>query len=241
VVWVSHRVRDDFARHYGMASVKGPVIHNGRALMDRDDLHPGSPWLELGLPADAIVALTVASLEARKGHECLVDAARVACAADPRVHFVLAGADLSPGQERGRAIRALIDAAGLSSRVILLGHRDDVDRLMRGAHVLVHPARDEALSGALIEALGHGLPCVATDTGGTAEIVQHSVSGLLVPPGDAPALARALLELVGDAERRRVLGVRARQRFLQDFTIELCAERTAAFFDEIMSRRAAVA
>jgi glycosyltransferase involved in cell wall biosynthesis len=240
VVWVSHRVHDDFARHYGMASVKGPVIHNGRSLADEDGAQSASPWSEFGLPADAIIALTVASLEVRKDHECLVGAARVACAADPRVHFVLAGADHSPGQERRRTIQSLVDAAGLSARVILLGHRDDVGRLMRGAHVMVHPAREEALSGALIEALGYGLPCVATDAGGTTEIVQDGVTGLLVPPGNAPALAHALLELVRDTERRRALAANARQRFLQNFTIERCADRTAAFFDEIMTRRTAL-
>jgi glycosyltransferase involved in cell wall biosynthesis len=240
VVWVSHRVHDDFARHYGMASVKGPVIHNGRSLADEDGAQSASPWSEFGLPADAIIALTVASLEVRKDHECLVGAARVACAADPRVHFILAGADHSPGQERRRTIQSLVDAAGLSARVILLGHRDDVGRLMRGAHVMVHPAREEALSGALIEALGYGLPCVATDAGGTTEIVQDGVTGLLVPPGNAPALAHALLELVRDTERRRALAANARQRFLQNFTIERCADRTAAFFDEIMTRRTAL-
>lgn len=238
VVWVSNRVHDDFGRHFGMASVKGPVIHNGRSLVSQAGSHPGSPWPELGLPADAVVALTAASLEARKDHELLVEAARVVCAQDPRVHFVLAGADLSLGQARRRTIQALIDAAGLATRVILLGHRDDVQRLMCAAHVMVHPARAEALSGALIEAMGHGLPCVATDTGGTAEIVQHGVTGLLVPPGDALATARAVLELVGDPERRRTLAAHARQRFRQEFTIEQCAERTAAFFDGIIGRRA---
>jgi glycosyltransferase involved in cell wall biosynthesis len=237
VVWVSSRVRDDFARHYGMRRVRGPVIHNGRNLMNGDDCVASSPWTELGLPADAVVALTVASLEVRKGHEHLIEAARVACAADPRLYFVLAGADLSLGQERGQLLRRLIEAAGLSSRVILLGHRTDVDRLMRAAHVLVHSARSEALSGALIEALGHGLPCIATDTGGTAEIVQHGVTGLLVPPGDTLALARALRELVHDPERRHRLGCNARARFLQDFTIEQCAERTGACFDEIIRQR----
>ncbi len=240
VVWVSHRVQDDFARHYGMAGVRGPVIHNGRAICGRTG-HEASPWAELGLPEDARVALTVASLEVRKGHECLVDAARIACASDPHVHFVLAGADLSPGQERGRTIRARVEAAGLASRVSLIGHRDDVDRLMRGADVLVHPARSEALSGALIEAAGHGLPCVATDTGGTAEIVETGVTGLLVPPGDAQALAGAVLELLRDPTRSRALAARARRQFLERFTIERCAERTAAFFDEVMGRRRAPA
>jgi glycosyltransferase involved in cell wall biosynthesis len=65
------------------------------------------------------------------------------------------------------------------------------------------------------------------------------VTGLLVPPGDTLALARALRELVHDPERRYRLGCNARARFLQDFTIEQCAERTGAFFDEIIRQRKA--
>ena len=121
--------------------------------------------------------------------------------------------------------------------MFLLGHRDDMGRLMRGVDLVVNPAREEALGGALIEAIGYGVPCVATDTGGTAEIVPDGRCGYLVPREDPTRMARRILELLDDSEKRRAFGKNGRAHFAESFTLAACANRTAAFFDEIIGGR----
>ncbi len=131
----------------------------------------------------------------------------------------------------------MIQEAGLADRVLLLGHRDDAERLLRGADLLINPAKEEALGGALIEAIGYGVPCVATETGGTAEIVPDGRCGYLVPVEDHRAMAERTLTLLRDTETRRRFAAQARMHFAENFTVKRCAEETAAFFDEIMARR----
>ncbi len=99
------------------------------------------------------------------------------------------------------------------------------------------PSMEEALGGALIEALGYGVPCVATDTGGTAEIVPHEHCGYLVKREDHEALAKRIVDLMRDTDTRRLFGVNGRAHFAENFTAARCAERTGAFFDEIIERR----
>jgi glycosyltransferase involved in cell wall biosynthesis len=108
---------------------------------------------------------------------------------------------------------------------------------MRGSDICVHASKHEALSGTLIEAMGYGVPCVATDTGGTAEIVLPDVCGFLVPPQDAAMLADRVVRLVRDESTRRAFAAAARAHFERNFTAGRCAAETAAFFDEIMAAR----
>jgi glycosyltransferase involved in cell wall biosynthesis len=165
-----------------------------------------------------------------------VRAAEIACRQHRNLYFLLAGLDVTPDQHRRRKIEGMVRAADLSPRVLFLGHRTDVARLLRGADVLVNPSREEALGGALIEAIGHGLPCVATDTGGTAEIVPPGRCGFLVPREDHEALALRTVELVNDEQTRRTFARNARAHFDECFTLDRCAEQTAAFFDEIIEK-----
>jgi glycosyltransferase involved in cell wall biosynthesis len=104
-------------------------------------------------------------------------------------------------------------ALGLAERVRFLGFCENPFAWLASADVYLHSSDYEGLPNALIEAQGLGLPAVASDCAfGPAEIVEHGHTGRLVPPGDAEALARALAELLGDAERRAAMGRAARER-----------------------------
>lgn len=236
IIWVSKRTRHEFARNNGMAEPKGRIIYNGRVLKDSDEGSTRSELIEeFGLPADAILALVAAGFDERKDHETLVKTARVASREETRLYFLLAGSDFTPGQVRRRKIEGMVHEAGLSEHVLFLGHRNDVGRLMRGVDIVVNPAKEEALGGALIEAIGYGVPCVATDTGGTAEIVLPDRCGYLVPRQDYAALARRTLELVRDDATRRTFAKNACAHFAENFTATRCANETAAFFEEIIA------
>jgi glycosyltransferase involved in cell wall biosynthesis len=103
-------------------------------------------------------------------------------------------------------LQALAKQRGISDRVRFLGERRDVPRLLRAADVLCQPnTAPEPFGIAFVEAFHAGVPVVTTDAGGAREIVTPA-SGFLVPPGDRPALVRALQTLVDDPDRRRTMG-----------------------------------
>jgi glycosyltransferase involved in cell wall biosynthesis len=150
----------------------------------------------LGLPADELMALYVGGLSERKG----ADVFAAAVAAAPPWRGVMVGAG-----ELGSMIRARYPAIQLEG----VRPPDDVPDWMRAADVVVVPSREEPLGLAAIEALACGVPVVASETGGLAQVVQPELNGLLISPADAAALAAALGRL-GDEGFRTRLGAAAR-------------------------------
>jgi len=152
----------------------------------------------------------VANLWPVKDHRTLVEAAALVRRRIPDVRFALVG----DGPERGYLERR-IGELGLGDAVHLLGTRYDVPAILARAAAFCLPSRAEGLSNALMEAMAAGLPVVATDAGGNAELVQHGGTGFAVPVGGAGGMAGRLVELLSDAGRARDMGRRGRA----------CAER----------------
>lgn len=119
--------------------------------------------------------------------------------------------------DRGPDMVALLRNAGLGERLRLLGYRDDVPDLMAAADIFVLPSRFEGLPMSVIEAMLTGLPVVATNVRGPAEQVVPEVTGLLVPPGNASALAAALARLVADQALRARIGAAGRERAVERY------------------------
>ena len=164
---------------------------------------------ELGLPPDAIVVLMVARLVREKGVLELADAA-LRMKDDGRMHFLLAGEPLP--SDRTGVDQELTDHpvnASLGPRWRRLGHRSDVDALLKASDIFTLPSYREGLPRSVIEAMAVGLPVVATDIPACRELVTED-TGLLVPVRDAPALAAGIARLASDAALRQRMGERAR-------------------------------
>ncbi len=108
--------------------------------------------------------------------------------------------------DRGADMAALLRAAGLGYRLRMLGYRTDIPALLAAADIFTLPSRFEGLPMSVIEAMLTGLPVVATNVRGPAEQVVDGVTGLSVPPGDAPALGAALGRLARDPDLRARMG-----------------------------------
>ncbi len=174
-----------------------------------------------------LIAAMVAVMRPGKGHDVLLEAA-----ARPEmsaVRFVLAG----DGPEEPR-LRARAAELGIADRVVFAGFREDVGTVLAACDLIVHPSLADALPTALIHGLAAGVPAVATDVGGIPEIVT-SDAGLLVPPGDAGALAVAISVLAADPQRRLVMGEAARRRFDGAFEAGRWARRLRALYDEAIT------
>ncbi len=167
-----------------------------------------------------MVVLAVSRLVWHKGYPELAAALRDV----PDAVLWVAGERLV--SDRGPDMEALLRGAGLGGRLRLLGYREDVPALMAAADIFVLPSRFEGLPMSVIEAMLTGLPVVACDVRGPAEQVVLSVTGLLVPVGDAPALAGALRRLASDAELRARMGAAGRARAIERYDESKVLART---------------
>jgi len=179
------------------------VVRNGIDLRRFDAL--AARPVESPLPPGGPLVAVVANLWPVKDHRTLLDAADQVRRRIPDVRFALVG----DGPER-EPLRRRIKELGLGNAVHLLGTRYDVPAILARASAFCLSSRAEGLSNAIMEAMAAGLPVVATDAGGSAELVQDDVTGFLVPVGDASAMARRLVELLSDGVFARQMGRRGR-------------------------------
>ncbi len=153
-----------------------------------------------------------------KGHSILLQAAARVIQEFPSVLFQLVGretAKLRPEAER----------LGVAGHVEILGERTDVPELLSKTHLFVMPSLMEGIGTALIEAQAAGVPVVASEVGGLPDVVEKGVTGLLTPPGDAQALASALLRLLKSPEEREAMAARAVENARKNFSVEAVTDR----------------
>jgi glycosyltransferase involved in cell wall biosynthesis len=146
----------------------------------------------------------------------------------PAAHFLLIGERYSAKPESiayDEAIDREIAGAGISDRFHRLGYRTDIERLLPELDLLVHGARQEPFGRVLLEAAAAGCPIIATDVGGTAEMLVDGQSALLVPADQPERLAAVMIRAHAHAELRGDLAREAKQRIARYFSIETAARR----------------
>jgi sugar transferase (PEP-CTERM/EpsH1 system associated) len=147
--------------------------------------------------------------------------------ADRRARLVIVG----DGPMRD-ALAAEVKALGVADAVWLTGERSDVAEVMRCFDVFVLPSLAEGISNTILEAMASGLPVIATDVGGNAELVEDGVTGCLVKPGDVRGLAAAMAHYAAAPARMRETGESARQRAVTEFSLAGMMDRYAALYRE---------
>jgi glycosyltransferase involved in cell wall biosynthesis len=175
----------------------------------------------LELPEDVPVVALLARLTEWKGQDVLIRALAEPELRDRRAVAVLAGA-VWPGQEAREAkIVDLARSLGIEDRVVRIGFREDVENVYGAADVIAVPSTlPDPLPGAAIEAAAAGCAVIAAAHGGLPEIISDRETGLLVPPGHVPALARAAAELIDDPALRERLGAAASLDIAKRFSAE---------------------
>lgn len=171
-----------------------------------------------GEPSDAVRIVAAGALTPLKAHEVLLRALGELAIDGLTFELLLAG----QGPERPRLERLAAELK-ITEKVRFLGAIDNVPELLATAHLLVHPSRSEGSSNTILEAMAEGLPVVATDVGGTREIVSHNETGLLVAPDQPSLLANTIRDLMGNASLRERFGTAG-----LNFVREMCGSRRIA-------------
>ena len=221
LVAVSQHTRRTYVTAFGLDPAQVQVIYNGievpRVIPPRGVVPPG------GCP----VVGTVARLAPGKGVEVFLQAARLILQECPRTRFLVAGdGPLWP------ELKILAGRLGLDGRLLFTGRLRQASGLMSFLDVFVLPSLQEGLPLALLEAMARGRPVVATRTGGVPEVVLEG-TGILVPPGDAGALAAQVVRLLGDRYLAERLGRAARQRVLLRFAARRMQDETVALYQQV--------
>jgi glycosyltransferase involved in cell wall biosynthesis len=200
------------------------VVHNGIAAAGAGGVDPRVA--ELSQLGPVIGALTL--LRPGKGMETLIAATPQVLARHPDAQIAIVGE--GPDLE---ALSAQARTLGVADAVRFLGPSADPLGALRGMDIFVHPSWAEAFPYVILEAMSLGRPILASDVGGIGEAVIDGQSGLLRPPRDEQALARALIELLDDPRRAGELGEGASQR-VRLFTLTAMIERLSAVYEEII-------
>lgn len=201
---------DQLATHWHAPRDKVEILQTGIDLQNIDD-SPSQAEVRarLGIPQDAVVVGAISVFRPVKRIPDLIEAVGRVAKTQPNIYLLLVGNPLGVSPE---ALRAQAEACGLGGRFNLLGRVENPARTLPAFDIFVNCSTFEGASNAIIEAMAARIPVVATAVGGTPELVQDEVHGLLVPPKAVPELAEAIARLAEQPELRRTLGEVGRQK-----------------------------
>lgn len=224
---VRHRLIEE-----GYSQDKIVVIGNGIDLAKfARNGSDGRMHREFILSGDAPRVVVLSRLHSMKGIDYFLEAAAMVATRFPEARFLIVGDGPYREELERYAVRL-----GLGQRVIFTGLRLDVPEVLSGVTVSVIPSLSEGLSNTLLESMAAGAPVVATKVGGNPEVVEDGVTGLLVPPRDPGALARAISLLLEDPPMALSLGRAGRQLVAERFSIERMVRQTENLYLRLMSR-----
>ena len=232
---VSASTADFLVRKRHVPADRVRVIFNGAPLQEFGATAPAAASAlraALGLSPDATVVGSIGRLNTQKGHRYLLAAFARACATHPRAHLLVVGDGnlLAP-------LRAQASSLGIAERVVFAGHRADIPAVLAAVDVLCISSTYEGTPLVLFEAMAAGRAIVSTAVDGCREVLADGVTGLLVPPRDEDALARALDRVLSDAPLRAKLA-RAAREASANYDLAACVRRIETLYDELVAEQA---
>jgi len=225
VVAVAPRVAEAARRDLRIPAERLATIPNG---VDLEHFRP----VQGERPTQELVIGCTARLHAKNDHATLLRAFARLCerAMPPRLLLVGGGAEAS-------RLAGLASVLGISGRLEFAGDQRDVAHFLHRMHIYAQTSVAEGMPNSILEAMASGLPVVATDVGGTPDVVEEGRTGLLVPPRDPDAVARAVEVLLADGRLRARLGQAGRERVEQQFGERLMLQRVETLLDRLVAER----
>lgn len=184
---------------------------------------------EFRISSEEFVIGVVAQLRPAKRHDLLLEAFADALKAIPNMRLLLVG-----GGEREQALREQAAAIQIDAAVTFAGYRSDARRILRGLDAFTLPSDVEGIPVSVMEAMEAGLPVIATRIGGIPDLIEDGVSGCLIEPGDENALTENILRIASNDNLRNQLGQAARERVVQQFSVQRMARRFEELYEQVL-------
>jgi glycosyltransferase involved in cell wall biosynthesis len=173
-----------------------------------------------------------------KGQEILAQAAALVLQKHPDVHFVAVGSYFADESHYLQKLKSLIDNLGLDGRFHLAGYRSNVADVYRTLDIFVLPSiKPEPFGLVTVEAMTQGCAVIATNHGGTCELIQEGVTGMLVPPADPKSLAASIELLLTDEVLREKMGQAAAVYAQEHFGLAGYGEQMRSIIDELVTQK----
>lgn len=189
---------------------------------------PPHDLAEFGIPRDAFAVACTANFRPRKGIDVLIEAFN-RLPRELNIHLLLIGKMDSP------KLGKLIQANKNADRIILTGYRTDAPQITAACNVCILPSiKREGLPKTIIEGMAYGVPPIVTDSGGSPELVENNISGIVIPPQSPDAIVEAILFLYRNPEKARQMGEAARERIRTAFNIQDTIDKTYALYRELL-------
>lgn len=228
------------SRHLGQAYARGPIRHKLEVIYNGVDPAPfdldrgeaaRSLRVELGLASATRLVVLIGAVIPNKGPMLFAQAAARLRQRFPEATYLVVG--------KGEAgyisqIQAFCDSEGMQERLLFLGWRPDIPRILAAAELLVVAAEEESFGRTVIEAMATGTPVVSTRCGGPEEIVLDKYTGLLVSKNDPAALAQAIAHILGDPVDATRMAAAGRERLHEVFTLESHAHKVQSLIAKVV-------
>lgn len=225
VITTSERITEKLLETFELSPEEVTTMATG---VDLDRFQPDGPRAELSLPplpsGTPLIGM-ISVIRHAKGTQILAEAARLLRDEGRHVHCVIVG----DGPWRSH-LEAVIAELGLKDLFSLLGHREDVPEIMRSLDLIAIPSFHEAVPQSGLQALATGVPVVASDVGGIPDIIQNGVTGRLVPPKDAAALAQAICDTLDQREKTQAMTAAGRELIRAEHSLEKMLDRLEVIY-----------
>ncbi|GAB3230378.1 glycosyltransferase family 4 protein [Algoriphagus aestuariicola] len=209
------------------------VIHNGIPYDEFLEALPNAK-AKVGLPQEQLIVGMVGRVNPHKGQSFFLEMAEQIARKYSNVHFILVGDPFSGYEPILEELKQKIVDKKLGDRVSYLGYRTDVPDLMRAMDIFVLPSTfQDPFPTVVLEAMASALPVVATDSGGSVEMVVDGETGFLIPVGNVDIAAEALEKLIKNPELRSEFGMAGRKRVLSEYSLEAFEEKMKSIYGKI--------
>lgn len=215
------------------------VVHNGVMPANAGSSAGPSVRSEYGIPDKVPLIVLACRLQRWKGAHVFLESAFNVVQEFPEAWFMVVGGTLFGLEESyGQELRRQTERLGLSRHVVFTGYRSDISRFFAAADIVVHSSIEpDPFPTVLLEAMAWGKPVVASDSGGPREIVQHDVTGLLVPPNRPDLQSQALLKILCNPDLGLQMGQAGAARFRAEFQATRMTRQLEALYQNVAEEK----
>jgi glycosyltransferase involved in cell wall biosynthesis len=236
VVCISKAVRDSVLKEAPKLAGKAVVLYNAVSVAASNDAGQRIGLREeLEVPQSALLVGMVGRISHWKGQEVLAEAAALVLQGRPEAHFVAVGSYFADESHYRDKLKSLITSLGLDGRFHLVDYRLNVTDVYRALDIFVLPSvKPEPFGRVTVEAMMQGRAVIATNHGGTVELIEDGVTGMLVPPADPRALATAIELLLADRPLREKMGKAAAIYAQENFALPRYSRQMRDVIEELV-------